>query len=188
MKIFFTAALLIITLTLSAQENYVRWNESQPLTWDDFTGKVNDTSKFDAECFAEIRYNYKFYSEGEFEFDVYANFNKNTSWSRKQMQSKELLKHEQLHFNIAALFAEKLKKQFNSYSYTASFDSQILQLFSEVKGQYQEMQLKYDAETNHSLNKEKQKEWEEFVESELRKTKLSLQLAQNEKKNTERGE
>ncbi len=122
MKILFTAFFLVVALTTFAQENFVRWSESQQLSWDDFTGKVNDTSKFDAECFAEIRYDYKFYGQGDFEFDVYANFNKNTSWSRKEIQSKELLKHEQLHFNIAALFAEKLKKKFNSYSYTPSFD------------------------------------------------------------------
>ena len=189
MKIYITVLLLsIITISSSGQGSFIKWNENQQLSWEDFKGEVNDTSKFDAECFAEIRYNYKFYSPEDFEFDVYAHFNKNTSWSRKEKQSHALLKHEQMHFNIAALFAEKLKGLFNGYSYTASFNSQILQLFNQVKGQYHAMQLQYDDETNHSLDTEKQKEWEDLIGEEIRKTKLSLQLAQNVKKAIEKAE
>ncbi|MDQ6812684.1 MAG: DUF922 domain-containing Zn-dependent protease [Bacteroidota bacterium] len=183
-----TAFMCISTLLANAQES-IRWSESQPLNWDDFTGKVNDTSKFDAECFAEIKYNYIFYSLSDFEFEVYANFDKNSSWSRREMQSSSLLKHEQMHFNIAELFAEKLQKDFNSYSYTAStYSLEINQLFDQRKSEYHAMQLQYDEETNHSLNKAKQQEWEEFVTNALRTTRLSLQLVRNNKKETVKGE
>jgi len=189
MKIFVLTACICISAFFANAQESIRWNENQLLNWDDFNGKVNDTSRYDAECFAEIRYNYKFYSVSDFEFEVFASFDKNTSWSRKGTRSVALLKHEQMHFNIAELFAEKLQNDFNSYSYTAStYNLQILQLFNQKKLEYQAMQLQYDEETNHALNKEKQKEWEEFVINELRRTRLSLQLVQNNKKETVKAE
>ena len=187
MKPFFITVFLCITTILSYSQESIRWNETNQLTWDDFTGRVNDTSSFDAECFAEIRYNYKFNSLTDFEFDVYAKFDKHISWSRKEKQSASLLKHEQMHFNIAALFAQKLKRDFDNFQYNGSFHAQILQLFNKVKLEYQAMQHQYDEETNHSLNNEKQREWEAYLDDEMRKTRLSLQLAQNETRVIEKG-
>jgi hypothetical protein len=181
MKIILIIVILFITNPAHSQES-IRWSENQQLTWEDFLGKVNDTSRYDAECYAEIRYNYKYYTEGDFEFEVYASFDKNTSWSRKHKQSDALLKHEQLHFNIAQLFAQKLKKELDSYTYTASYDTQITDLFNQKKLEYHAMQRQYDEETNHSLNKPRQKQWDDFIYLELRKLRLSLQLAQNSKK------
>lgn len=188
MKLIVLTVFLCYSSMWSYSQQTIQWNENRQLTWDDFAGKINDSSRFDAECFAEIRYNYKFESPGDFKFEVYASFNKNTSWSRAGMQSNDLLKHEQMHFNIAELFAEKLKREFDTYSYTASYNTQILQVFNQVKIEYQTMQLEYDEETSHSLNKVKQKEWEDFIKNELRKTRLSLQFAQNVVKDKNVGE
>lgn len=182
--LFIIASFCLPAITTFGQQS-IKWSEDQLLTWSDFTGNVVDSSKFDAECFAEINYTYKFYNHKNFEFEVYAVFDKNTSWSRKEKQSDDLLRHEQMHFNIAQLYAEKLKKEFNSYSYTAGYNTQILEVFNQKKLEYQALQLRYDEETNHSLNKVKQKEWEEFIENELRNIRFSLQLVQNEKKDIE---
>jgi hypothetical protein len=177
MKVIIVTAFICISTILTYGQQSIRWNEGDQLTWDDFTGKVIDTSKYDAECFAEIRYNYKFYSQHQFEFEVYANFDKNSSWSRKEQQSNALLKHEQMHFNIAELFAGKLRNDFQNFNYSANYSEQIDELFSSRKLQYQAMQRQYDDETNHSLNKDKQKEWEDLISLELQKTKQNLQFA-----------
>jgi hypothetical protein len=192
MKNFLAVLLFVSSINSFGQDNFIKWNETSQLTWDDFSGKINDTSKYDAECFAEIRYQYRLYDFGKWEFDVNAHFDKNISWSRKEKQSEALLRHEQLHFNIAQLFAEKLQKDFNTSSFTESYNDQIQLLFKQAKQEYQAMQIRYDEETNHSLNKEKQKEWEGLVDYELAKTRLSLQLvqielAQNSKRDIERG-
>ena len=193
MKIFFAVLLFVTNVKTFGQDNtLIRWNDAPPLSWNDFSGKVNDTSKYDAECFAEIRYQYRLYELGKFEFDVYAHFDKDISWSRKEKQSEALLKHEQMHFNIAQLFAKKLQSDFNTCSFTEKYEEQIQDLFAKTKQEYQAMQIRYDEETNHSLNKEKQKEWEVLIDYELAKSKLSLQLvqielAQNTQKDIERG-
>src|SRR4051812_33957026 len=123
MKGFILTAFICLTVMMGyGQQSFITWKENQQLQWDDFTGKINDTSKFDAECFAEVRYKYKFYSPQDFEFEVYANFDKNTSWRRKEMESEALLKHEQSHFDIAALFAEKLKNEFENFNYSMNYE------------------------------------------------------------------
>lgn len=152
---------------LFSQSNTIIWNERQPLQWIDFAGNVNNNSSFDAESFAEVKYNYTFNSPTNFYFEVYACFNKNTSWYRKEYQSPQLLKHEQLHFDIAELYARKLKAAFDQFKYSKNFASEILQIFDEQKSEYHLMQHKYDDETNHSLNNERQNEWEQFIDEQL---------------------
>jgi hypothetical protein len=180
MKPFAITAFICFSTILIYGQQSIRWNENKQLTWEDFTGKVNDSSKFDAECFAEIRYEYRFFYPGVFQFDVYANFDRNNSWSRKEMQTPALLKHEQMHFNIAQLFAEKLRDDFENFNYSANYNDQIRLLFIRREQEYRQMQEQYDEETNHSLRTVKQKEWEDFIFGELRKTKLDLQFVETD--------
>jgi hypothetical protein len=158
-----------IASTAYCQENYLTWNEKKPLDWVDFSGPTKDSSTFDAESFAEVRFTYSFNSLVDFKFDVSAAFNKNTSWYKKENQSPYLLKHEQLHFDIAELFAKKLKAEFDNYTYTANFRNEITEIFEKKKIQYHLMQDKYDKETSHSLNTEKQRQWELAIHDELTK-------------------
>lgn len=156
-----------ISLLTYGQEGLVAWNESKPLHWNDFSGKAKDTSVFDAEVFAEVRYTYQFNSLKDFHFDVRAHFDKSTSWSKSERQCEHLLKHEQTHFDIAELFARKMKADFETYNYTENFAAEILAIFNQKKLEYHAMQQRYDEETNHSLNKEKQKEWETYIMEQL---------------------
>ncbi|HEX8357834.1 MAG TPA: hypothetical protein VF610_10495 [Segetibacter sp.] len=175
--ILFTFLCWIFVFPLFGQESYIRWNYDQQLRWEDFGGKASDTSKFAAETFAEICYQYTSDNGKDFEFEVYATFNRNSSWFRKEMQCENLLKHEQLHFNIAALFAEKLRRDFKNYCFSANYEQEINQIFTRNKLGYQAMQYLYDEQTNHSLNQQKQTEWEKYINSELNKyTPLLVKL------------
>jgi hypothetical protein len=154
------------------QESFITWNDKKPLQWLDFAGPVKDSSTFDAESFAEVKFSYTFNSLNDFKFDVNATFNKNTSWYKKETQSLSLLKHEQLHFDIAELFAKKLKADFDNHVYTVNFKNEIAEIFDRKRVQYHLMQEKYDEETSHSLNAEKQRQWEFAIRDELRKMQL----------------
>jgi hypothetical protein len=168
MKAFLFAAFVCFAAAQShAQENIIVWNESAPLQWLDFTGTVNAGSPFDAESFAEVRYSYKFNNSNDFHFEVVANFDKKTSWCKKEYRTQALLKHEQLHFDIAALYSKKLKEAFDNYRYSNDYENEINQIFNQQKNDYHAMQKKYDEETSHSLNKEKQNDWEKFIFEQL---------------------
>ncbi len=177
MKAFlFTAIMCTAVVQLSAQENII-WAEGQPLRWYDFAGPVKDTSRFDAESFAEVRYNYRFNSATDFYFEVYAKFDKSVSWCKKEYQSEALLRHEQLHFDIAALYAQKLKAAFENFQYSDDFKNEIFQIFNQKKTEYHLVQQLYDDETNHSLNVNNQKDWEKAIAEQLNKKKYQLNLA-----------
>ena len=184
MRILTIAALVLFSgLTAKAQyTSSIKWDERKTLQWTDFNGRIADDSKFDAECFAEVCYNYTFYNLKNFKFDVYANFDKSTSWSRKEKQSGELLKHEQLHFDIAHLYALKLKHEFENFHYTKNYEEEIAEIFDNVKQEYQLVQRQYDDETKHALNKQQQKAWEDYVVTELKNTTSKLQLAKTNTK------
>jgi hypothetical protein len=168
------AATLLISIGTKASDSLFIWTESRPLQWNDFSRHLNDNSQFDAEVFAEVRYKYTFSAITDFKFEVVAVFNKNTSWSRISRQTEDLLKHEQLHFDIAELYARKLKAEFEKYNYTENFEQEVQEIFNTLKNEYRLMQLKCDEDTNHSLNKEKQLEWEAFIFNELLKMKSLL--------------
>lgn len=133
MKTFLIIVFTCAVIQSFGQQEKVIWNEKQPLQWFDFAGPVNDSSSFDAESFAEVVYNYKFNSPKDFNFEVVANFNKNISWYKKEYQSQALLKHEQLHFDIAALYARKLKAAFDNYQYSKDYKNEILQIFNQKR-------------------------------------------------------
>lgn len=161
------AILLFISVLTNAQENFVTWNENEPLQWNDFSGKADHSSSFEAESFAEVKYSYQFNSPRDFHFNVKASFNRNTSWIKQGYKSDALLKHEQLHFDIAELYARKLKVAFDNYTYSSNYEEEIVQIFSRVKLIYHKTQQLYDEETNHSLIASVQKEWEVLVKEEL---------------------
>jgi hypothetical protein len=186
MKFFLvTAFIFLLSVITNAQDNSIKWEENKSLQWVDFSGKENDTSRFDAECYAEICYSYTFYDLDDFDFEVEARFDKNTSWSRKGKQSDELLKHEQLHFDIAQLFANELKHEFENFNYTKNYQQEIVELFQKKKLEYKLMQQQYDDETNHSLNKQKQKEWFDLVYTQLSNTEHELLFAKTDEKGTD---
>jgi hypothetical protein len=163
-----------ITIHSFAQESRIIWNKTQLLQWFDFAGHVNDTSRFDAESFAEVRFTYNFKSPTNFSFDVFANFHKNLSWCKKEYQSEDLLKHEQLHFDIAGLYSRKLKEAFETYQYSNDYKNEIQQIFNQKKIEYHLSQQQYDVETNHSLNKERQKDWEKYIHEQLNEPKFTF--------------
>ena len=175
MKAFLIIAFIcFVSASANGQERDIVWNENKPLQWFDFTGPVNDQSHFDAESFAEVKFSYKFNSPADFYFEVYANFNKKTSWCKKEYQSEALLKHEQLHFDIAGLYSKRLKEAFENYHYSKDYKNEIERIFNQKKSEYHQMQKQYDEETNHSLNKERQNDWEKFISDQLRASKFKL--------------
>lgn len=162
--------LALISVCAFAQDSLLAWHKDRPLQWEDFAGAVNDSSHFDAECFAEVKYTYTFTSPQDFHFDVQAVFNKGTSWIKAANKSDKLLKHEQVHFDIAQLYACKLQQAFYNYTYTSNFAEEVLQIFDVFNKEYHHTQKLYDEQSNHSLVSNRQQEWENFVHQALANT------------------
>lgn len=161
------------SITFSQEDETITWNIDQQLKWEDYMGKL------DPEVFANAKTSYKieFVPENVLvdEHDrmpnykkvtVVARFYKKYSWSVSR--DTELLKHEQLHFDIAELFARKIRKRFSELK--AKAESRFSIYYSEYKVLWAECrayQRRYDQETNHGVNIQKNKEWVKLVQKEL---------------------
>lgn len=98
-----------------------------------------------------------------------ATFSINTSWVIKKYETGELLKHEQLHFDIIELFARKLRKRIlNTKITTKGTQEQLKKLQTDLQNEENAYQNLYDKQTDHSRNKQKQKEWGEKIAKELK--------------------
>ena len=165
-------SIFIFTLALTAHAQTIKWAEGDRLTWSDFKGRPNDNSPYFALTQAGITYSYTVnYSDNNYalDFKIGCEFDKRLSWSIKEKQTPTLLQHEQLHFDINELFARKLAAILKAKTYSANYKQEVSEVFAGIIDQIKEMQEKYDIETRHSMNREKQAEWEAVVKNEISK-------------------
>lgn len=178
MKYFIFSLLLVFgmstaTFAQKTSKDMIRWSEKRPLQWSDFKGPVDKNTDHVASTNSGVQYGYSWSQRGNdftINFEIFAFFTPKDSWSIKNKQSDYILKHEQLHFDITELYARKLKKAFTEFKFTSkNYERETNRLFTENNKARQEMQTRYDEETNHSINKKEQEEWNEFVAKELEK-------------------
>lgn len=147
----------------------IKWAEGK-LGWEDFAGAIPSDSKFDALTYSAISLDF----EGQ---NIILNFNIETlfypekSW-KKAGVDKYILKHEQGHFDITEYHARLLRKNLKSYKYKsfATIAPDVEQMFKEASDAANAMQVKYDHETDHSINRKKQAKWNKKIQKMLSKT------------------
>lgn len=145
-------------------DSLIIWTKDRKLTWNDFKSKKSVRQNSFAYVKAGIILK-PFYIDSNFSYKVIAVFKKNFSWKSKD--NKGLLNHEQLHFDIAELFARKMRKEiFNQKKILSAEDYKII--YNKLNKEYKEYQKKYDHDTVHSIITEEQEKWEKKVAKELK--------------------
>lgn len=154
-------------------DSILEWNSKQILTWSDFLGKPND------DVFASAKTSYKIeiipsdvlVDEndrviGYENLTVKAIFYKYYSWSIER--NNQLLQHEQLHFDIAELFARKMRKEYRKSQVNKDADfNTYLEHHNLFWKECRKYQKKYDYETRHGLEEKINKKWIIKVNEEL---------------------
>jgi hypothetical protein len=173
MKHFLFILLSLLFLNVHATDsNLVLWSADQHLGWADFQGPADPQRKSGVEAGTQVMIELNTQQSGNYvQFAVKCFFQKNLSWT-VNLQSSYLLAHEQLHFDIAELFAREIRKrllELNGINHS-KFESRVRQIYREVNREHNAFQDLYDKETDHSKNREKQAEWEARVETMLRET------------------
>lgn len=170
--IFFLLLIAIVLLYFSGQlisvskeAEIIVWQESKPLTWEDFKGKPQ--KRFAA---ASTHYNIrKYVNKGKQKdsatIEIMAVFFCEQSWKKEKWVNESVLRHEQKHFDIVELYARKLRKLIKDESYL-SFD--VLEqksdsLYAMIDKEMDAYQDLYDDETDGSMNGEQQRLWEEKI-------------------------
>lgn len=165
--LFVLAAYFNTTLPeVDKNDIYIHWNENRLLEWNDFQGTPNPDSDIAALTSSGIMADFSFGKNG-LSYSIKCRFNKERSWVR--IKTDVILKHEQGHFDITEIFARKFNKALKEYVYnekTVNKDIQLL--YQKIQTDHHAFQIQYDKETNHSLNIEQQKLWEEKIKSSLK--------------------
>lgn len=145
--------------------NELAWNEFYQLQWDDFQGKPDTDSRGDAGAAVSIRAK-PFLVRKQVRYDVVAIFNRGKSWARDR--SPSLLAHEQLHFDIAELYARKIRKKVAELQDRGvndlDFYNTVIQALLLESNKADEQ---YDTETLHGALSGKQAAWAIKVQREL---------------------
>ncbi|MFT2010879.1 hypothetical protein ACMA1I_19550 [Pontibacter sp. 13R65] len=150
----------------------VFYQVNRPLTWNDFTGQPGKSSHYAASVFPGFSY------QGDTEVKngiVHLNVTLNvfmvqsSSWVKPMARDDYSLNHEQRHFDIAKLVAERFKKRIDPENLTVEdYNSQIQYQYLEAYRELNQMQEQYDRETRHSLDSLAQDRWNKKIDDELR--------------------
>ena len=162
------------TCFLNAQ-SIIPWSETTKLKWSDFKALPNT----DIIGYAQTSYKIEIQPsdvavdennniQNYESLRVVANFYSNHSWVFKK--DDYLLKHEQLHFDIAGLYARKIMLEFDKLKKNkiADFDS-YMGIYKNLWTECRSVQKKYDKETNHGLLAEINNNWIEEIATQINK-------------------
>lgn len=167
-----TLILFFVSLVSYAQEagksgrSVIVWNEYYKLGWQDFEGKRTEDAIGDAGSVVQIKAK-PYLVKNKVKYEVTALFLRNKSWVSDP--SEELLIHEQLHFDVAELYARKIRKKIQELSARNITDIKIFNtLIQELLEESNAADRQYDIETLHGALLKKQKQWEVKIKDELR--------------------
>ncbi len=147
---------------LKSQNSKIYWNENTQLEFSDFRGYPTYRSAA-AMSYCGIKYNSCGISKNP-TYSVSAYFEPKNSWVWSNYKYDYVINHERLHFDIAEIYARKLRKYFAENQVSIRNSKRVYQQFFKA---YEQFQNTYDEATQHGTNKKKQSEWKEKIKNEL---------------------
>jgi len=138
------------------------WSADKPIEWSDFRAVPDSNSEYVTSVKSDIMYKIS---------EVYnypqvvasAVMDRDESWTKTTLYAG-LLKHEQLHFSIAEVYARKYATINNYWPLNpVVIEDSLTKIFDE----YYAVDSIYDSETDHSLNFPEQLEWDKKIEKLL---------------------
>lgn len=147
----------------------IQWSTDRKLDFKDFAHPTHEEdNSTGAESYIGI--DYKIVSNsiwtGKIKIKIYAIFYPEKSWfNKKYIANSHILNHEQRHFDIAHVFADKLQNVINSQiKGTKDFNDNFQKLYDENFAEYKVFQARYDLETEQGANLEQQSKYDDIIE------------------------
>jgi hypothetical protein len=144
----------------------------RPLGVSDFSPKpAQNKSNYAAMVFTNMGYEAKVHMSSD---TVYLNIAlkvyqvKGMSYIEPSQKTSRVLNHEQTHFDITQLVAERFKERLREEVLPAQdYDSRIQYLYLDYYRMINRLQNDYDTDTHHGLKPERQQFWEQKIKTEL---------------------
>ena len=147
------------------------YDVNRPLNWADFQS-VTPSSRFDAEVFPSFGYNEQTELNNGIivvKLGVKVFLPKSSSWVKENSKSPHTLNHEQRHFDITKIIAERFKKKIvNEKFLLTDYEATINEIYLDCYRELHTMQLQYDKETLHGTYAPEQELWNKKIDKELK--------------------
>ena len=156
---------------LEQHEDTVYYDPLRPLIWDDFREKRSE-NKYAATVFPSFGYDQRSKIEDgvlivELVMKVFVV--KSASWVGPGTSGNYNLKHEQKHFDLVKIVAERFKKKLLSEKLTPENYQGIINFeYLEFYREMNRVQQEYDEQTSHGTSALIQEFWNRKIESDLK--------------------
>jgi hypothetical protein len=158
--------------TRMAERHAVPWSAIRRLSWPDFRGAAPTGGVEGAQTAYGLFYGLRC-TRALFQFEVVTGFLPAESWVKPSVlaspdESRRTLEHEQTHFDLAEVYARRMRRYFTDLVQPCS---QSLDRWRSVAERYisdeATAQDRYDDETRHGLIPARQQAWNKEVADQL---------------------
>ncbi len=166
---------VIVTVELANEglnPGLIGYSRSRPLTYSDFRGQPMAANQMTvATTRTEMGFKMRTRTTGrltEVWVTVYAGMYPEASWMKPTTRRPDILRHEQLHFDLTAIWACRMKRTIEMTAFTpATLREQLTAISNNHQDSCWVEQEQYDRETQHSIHKEAQAYWENYMNAWL---------------------
>lgn len=155
--------LFFCLLSFVYSQDRIYWQEDKKLEFSDFQDTPN-IRRVAALSYCGIQfYSCKYRTEPTYRVRAY--FDPKKSWSWSNYRYPYVIKHEQLHFDIAELYAREIRKYFQTHPIKVQ---NAVEEYQKFYNKYIETQELYDSETQHGTLDKEQERWQESISEQLK--------------------
>lgn len=169
---------VFMSLTLLAQgpNNGIEYSDAGKFHWGLFKGRINPQhiaemgANTGAVTVSSLSYSTVKFTSTSVILKITAKFHTHESWTRypKLRNPGHALNHEKRHFDLCEVYARKIRQRISETRFTRrNLNSQLKSIFSALTKEHSAEQSKYDHETEHSIDPEQQKLWNEEIDRRL---------------------
>lgn len=169
--LLFVSGLFLVT----SENETIVWSATKRLSWANFKGRPVQNSDAVAVTASGIAYEISTVNNGKqvyYDMKVFAYFSPQNSWYKPKYVNQNVLEHEQLHFDITALYAEIFKQRLKNMKFgndTQKTKALIKELYHQTVEEMDSVQKLYDKQTEYSVNGSAQMAWRLKITSRLKK-------------------
>ena len=170
-KIVFASLVLFFLVKPLPPERLV-WDADKKLEWSDFKGNPDYLLDFVATTNSGMSHSYGIDGNGFLDkstSSVLAHFYPTFSWYKPADTTAAILRHEQSHFDITEVYARKLRKRIQEFTFTANANEEIKRLYEITENERREAQRLFDNETDHSRLQDQERIWVKRIRDSLEK-------------------
>src|SRR5699024_1273505 len=163
--------LFILVPSVFAQDT-IYWNKQRPLSWGDFQGTPDMSKIKSAQATTGVALEFQFREDlenntWEYKYKVNSYFLPALSWYKPNDINYYLLEHEHTHFNISELYARKLNKELSELFADDTMGYAAKKIYNRMQKEHALLQNKYDVESKHSLNIDRELQWQKMIQDSL---------------------